>query len=69
MRAVVLTFVGLASLGTVSVQAAPIAVPARPIAVELGIELVRQGCGWGWRRGGWRDRWAYWHWGHCVPNW
>jgi hypothetical protein len=73
MRAVVLTFLGLALLSAVSVQASPIAVPARPIAAELGaapsIELVRQGCGWGWHRGGWRDRWGYWHCGHCVPNW
>ncbi len=23
----------------------------------------------GWHRGGWRDRWGYWHWGHRVPNW
>jgi hypothetical protein len=36
MRAVVLTFLGLAALGAVSVQAAPIAVPAKPIAVEMG---------------------------------
>ena len=73
MRPVVLTFLGLAALGAVSVQASPIAVPAKPIAVELGaapsIELVRQGCGWGWHRGGWRDHRGYWHWGRCVPNW
>jgi hypothetical protein len=24
-------------------------------------ELVRQGCGYGWHRGRWRDRWGYWH--------
>jgi hypothetical protein len=73
MRPVVLTFLGLAALGAGSVQASPIAVPAKPIAVELGaapsIELVRQGCGWGWHRGGWRDHRGYWHWGRCVPNW
>jgi hypothetical protein len=48
---------------------APIAVPAKPIAVEIGaapsIELVRQG-GWGWHRGGWHDRWGYWHRGRCT---
>jgi hypothetical protein len=22
-----------------------------------------------WHRGHWRDRWGYWHWGECVPNW
>jgi hypothetical protein len=73
MRSVVLTFLGLAVLGAVSVQAAPIAVPAKPITVELGgapsVQLVRQGCGWGWHRGGWRDRWGYWHWGRCYRNW
>jgi hypothetical protein len=36
MRAVVLTVLGLAALGAVSVQAAPIVVPAKRIAVELG---------------------------------
>jgi hypothetical protein len=73
MRAAALAFLGLAALGPMSVQGAPIAVPAKPITVELGgapsIELVRQGCGWGWHRGEWRDRWGYWHWGHCLPNW
>jgi hypothetical protein len=63
----------IAASVAVSVQAAPIVVPAKRIAIELGaappIELVRQGCGWGWHRGGWRDRWGYWHWEHCIPNW
>jgi hypothetical protein len=31
------------------------------------IELVRQGCGPGWHRVGWRDRAGYWHWGRCAP--
>ena len=73
MRVVVLAFVGMAALVATSALAAPIAAPAKPIAVELSgapsIELVRQGCGWGWHRGGWRSRWGRWHWGHCVPNW
>jgi hypothetical protein len=59
MRAVVLAFLGLAALGAVSVQAAPIVVPAKLIAVELEaapwIELVPQCCGWGWHGGGCRD--------------
>jgi hypothetical protein len=71
MRAIVLTFLGLAALGAVSVQAAPIAVPARPIAVEPGtapsIELVRQDCGWGWHRSRWHDSSGYWHWGRLLP--
>jgi hypothetical protein len=73
MRVVVLIFLGFTALAPMSVQAAPFAVPAKPITVELrgapSIELVRQGCGWGWHRGGWRDRWGYWHGGRCVPNW
>jgi hypothetical protein len=32
------------------------------------IELVTEGCGWGWHRHHWRDLWGCWHWGHCVPN-
>src|SRR6516225_10046256 len=32
------------------------------------IELVRDDCGHGWHRTGWRDYWGYWHWGDCVPN-
>jgi hypothetical protein len=66
-------FLAMAALAATSAQAAPIAVPAKPVVVELSdapsIELVRQGCGWGRHRGRWRDRWGYWHWGHCVPNW
>ena len=73
MRAVVSAFVGLAALAAVSARAAPITMPAKPLHIEAGttppIELVRQGCGWGWHRAHWRDRWGYWHWGHCVPNW
>jgi hypothetical protein len=33
------------------------------------IELVAEGCGWGWHRHHWIDRWGHWHWGRCVPNW
>ena len=71
MRAAVATFVGLAALVAVSVHAAPISI--KPTEVSLGpaprIELVAQGCGWGWHRAHWRDRWGYWHWRRCVPNW
>jgi hypothetical protein len=70
MRAAGLTFLGLAALAAAA-QAAPIAIPAKPSHIETAppIELVRQGCGWGWHRVGWGDRWGYWHWGRCVPNW
>jgi len=64
---------GAVALAVVSAQAAPMPAPPKVTAVELGaappIELVRQGCGWGWHRGGWRDRWGYWHWGRCYPDW
>jgi hypothetical protein len=72
MRTMVATLAGLLTLAAVSSQAAPFP-PAKAAPVELGtapsIELVRQGCGWGGHRVHWRDRWGYWHWGHCVPNW
>jgi hypothetical protein len=72
MRTTIATLAGLTFFAAVSVQAAPLP-PAKAIPTELGnappIELVRQGCGWGWHRGHWRDRWGYWHWGRCYPNW
>jgi len=64
------TFAGLVTFAALSAQAAPI--PSKATIVELGtvepIEQVAQGCGWGWHRHHWRDRWGYWHSGHCVPN-
>jgi hypothetical protein len=72
MRVIVATLVGLVALAAGAVQAAPLA-PTMATPAELGsaspIELLVQGCGWGWHRGGWRDRWGYWHWGRCYPNW
>ena len=54
----------------VLLQAAPLP-PNKGTAAELGgtpiIELLRQGCGWGWYRARWFDRWGYVHWGRCVP--
>ena len=71
MRAVIIAFVGGVALTGMSAQAAPI--PPKVSPVELGVappvELVAQGCGRGWHRHHWRDRWGYWHSGHCVPNW
>jgi hypothetical protein len=53
MRTMTATLTGLMALAALSVQAAPLA-PAKATRVELGtaptIELVRQGCGWGWHR-------------------
>jgi hypothetical protein len=72
MRIMIATLAGLATPATMSAQAAPLAPAKATTLVELGtgapIELVRQGCGWGWHRGHWRDRWGYWHWGSCYPN-
>jgi hypothetical protein len=39
------------------------------VEAALPIELVAEGCGWGWHRRHWLDHWGHWHWGHCVPNW
>jgi len=70
MRAVILAVVCGLALAAMPAQAAP--VPIKRTAAELGaapaVELVAQGCGWGWHRHHWRDRWGYWRWGRCVPN-
>ncbi len=31
------------------------------LGAALPVELVAQGCGWGWHRVHWRDHWGYWH--------
>ena len=71
MRVIVATFAGFVALVTFSVQAAPLP-PVKASAIELGsappIEQVRDDCGHGWHRTGWRDQWGRWHWGDCVPN-
>ena len=69
MRALILaSAVGLAFV--TSAPAAPLA--PNPVSIELGaapsVELVRDGCGRGWRRDHWRDQSGDWHWGHCIPN-
>ena len=72
IRATIATLAGLVALTAISAQAAPLP-PAKFTTAQLApappIELVRQGCGWGWHRSHWRNRWGSWHWGHCVPNW
>jgi len=71
MRTIVPTLAGAVALAAVSAHAAPLP-PAKSFAVELSttppIELVRDDCGHGWHRTGWRDYWGCWHWGDCVPN-
>jgi hypothetical protein len=71
MRVIVATFAGSVALVTFSVQAAPLP-PVKADAIELSsappIEQVRDDCGHGWHRTGWRDQWGRWQWGKCVPN-
>jgi hypothetical protein len=68
MRALVLGIITGVALAT-----SPHAAPLSPnlASIELGatppIELVSEGCGWGWHRVRWQDHWGYWHSGHCVP--
>jgi hypothetical protein len=63
---------GSVALAAVSAEAAPL-VPAK--GAEAGpnvappIELVRDGCGYGYYRTHWQDGWGNWHWGRCVPKW
>jgi hypothetical protein len=70
MRAAIRAVVCGLALVTTSLQAAP--VPTKETLAELGatpkLELVRDGCGRGWHRTGWRDQWGYWHGGNCVPD-
>jgi cyanophycinase-like exopeptidase len=71
MRALTIVFVGGVALAATSAQAAPLAPRPQsqaPIDVAPPIKLVAEGCGWGWHRHHWIDRWGHWHWGHCVPN-
>jgi hypothetical protein len=71
MRVTLATFAGFVGLAATAVQAAP-SVTAKKSGDEPGaappIVLVRDDCGHGWHRTGWRDQWGRWHWGDCVPN-
>jgi hypothetical protein len=72
MRAMTMVFVSGVALAAISAQAAPLATkPPSPSSVEgaPSIELVAEGCGPGWHRHHWLNRWGHWHWGRCVPNW
>jgi hypothetical protein len=64
MRATTATLAAFVVQMAVSALAALLP-PAKSTTAELtpasSIELVRQGCGWGWHRSHWRDRWGYWH--------
>ena len=69
MRELILAFAGGLALA-VSAQAVPLA--PNPASIEVGpaspVEPVAGGCGWGWHRLHWQDRWGNSHWGHCVPD-
>jgi hypothetical protein len=71
MRALAIVFVSGVALAAMSAQAAPVAPnpPSRASSDAVPpIEMVAEGCGPGWHRHHWIDRWGHWHWGHCVPN-
>jgi hypothetical protein len=71
LRAIIGTVVGVLAFAAVSAHAGPVATKVMKVESQPApsIELVRQGCGWGWHRVRWWDQWGYWHWGRCVPNW
>jgi hypothetical protein len=39
-----------------------------PVGSAPPLTLASGGCGWGWHRHHWQDRWGNWHWGRCVPD-
>ena len=47
------------------------AMPVAPLDQSEQADIIRVagGCGWGWHRVRWWDRWGRWHWERCVPNW
>jgi hypothetical protein len=66
MRIIIATCAaGLVALSSISVQAAPLP-PTKVGPTQL--ELVAEGCGYGYRRTRWQDESGYWHWGRCVPK-
>jgi hypothetical protein len=65
MRIIIGTCAGLVALSSISVQAAPLP-PTKAAPIQL--ELVAEGCGYGYRRTLWQDESGYWHWGRCVPK-
>jgi hypothetical protein len=53
MRATIATLAGLVALMSVSAHATPLPsakATTGELSSALSIELVRQGCGWGWHR-------------------
>ena len=71
MRIIIAAYAGLLALGATSVKAAPLPpldVGPTGIAISPPVELVAQGCGYGYKRTLWQDEWGQWHWGRCVPK-
>jgi hypothetical protein len=70
MRAILAASVCILMLAAIPSQAAPLAPKASlpQIGTALAPTLIANGCGPGWHRNRWRDRWGYWHGGRCVPN-
>ena len=70
MRALIYAVVGGLVLAAVA-RAAPLS--PKPASIELGsappIELVGGGCGFGWHRNYWKDRWGNLRKGRCVKDW
>ena len=48
-------------------EAAPVAANGPSQIRNAPIVQVRDGCGPGWHRVGWQDRWGRWR-SRCVPN-
>jgi hypothetical protein len=68
MRAAIVTLVAV--FGLVAFPESGWTAPAAPHDIGVAapaISLVRDGCGAGWHRQGWRDRWGNWR-SRCVPN-
>ena len=57
MRIIIATCASLVALSSISVQAAPLPLTK---AGPTQLELVAEGCGYGYRRNLWRDEWGYW---------
>ena len=65
MRIIIATCAGLVALSSISAQAAPLP-PTKAGPTQL--ELVAEGCGYGYRRTLWQDEWGYWHWAAACRN-
>jgi hypothetical protein len=66
MRIIIATCAGLVALSSISAQAAPLP-PTKAGPAQL--ELVAEGCGYGYRRTLWQVSGAIGNGGRCVPKW